>query len=216
MNVVFLGPPGSGKGSQAAHVVKKRGVNHVSTGDLLRAAVRTGSKLGLTVSEIIAQGNLVPDELVLELIAAHLDEIDLSRGFLLDGFPRSLKQAERLDLILQERGVGLSFVLHLDVAEEALIQRLSGRRTCLSCGTIYNIFFSPPASEGRCDHCPDSVLVHRADDNIDSIQHRLAIYQAETRPLLKYYEKSKLLVTVDASRSVEDIAGDIDRVFAHA
>ncbi len=197
-------------------MVEKHGVHHVSTGDLLRAAVRAGSKLGLTVSEIIAQGNLVPDALVLELIAAHLDEIDLSRGFLLDGFPRSLKQAERLDVILEDRGAKLSFVLHLDVAEQALIQRLSGRRTCLSCGTIYNIFFSPPTSEGQCDHCPASVLVHRADDNIDSIQHRLSVYKAETRPLLKYYEKSRLLVTVDASRSVEAVASDIDRVFAHA
>ena len=213
MKLVFLGPPGSGKGSQAAYVVEKHEVVHISTGDLLRAAVKSGSDLGLQASEIMAQGSLVPDNLVLELIASHLDEIDLSKGFLLDGFPRSIVQAEQLDLILRQKRCELNFVLHLSVEDEALIKRLSGRRTCRSCGKIYNIHFSPPKVEGQCDECGHSgKLMHRTDDNIDSIKHRLTVYNEETKPLLDYYENSGLLRTVDASQSVMNIAEDVAKL----
>ena len=213
IRAVFLGPPGSGKGTQAKFVVDRYGVTHISTGDLLRAAVKAGTELGKKAADIMQQGSLVPNELVIELIVQHLDETDVSQGFLLDGFPRSIAQAEQLDPLLEKRGIPLTLVLHLHVAHDALIKRLSGRRTCNSCGKIYNIYFNPPRTEGRCDDCGDSSeLMHRADDNEESIAHRLSVYDTETKPLLNYYESSGLLKTVDASGELNEIAEKVTAV----
>ena len=210
IRAVFIGPPGCGKGSQAAFVVDRHSVAHISTGDLLRAAVKAGTELGQQISELMAQGNLVPDSVVLELIGHHLDETDLSNGFILDGFPRSIGQAEQLDSLLLSRKQPLTFVLHLHVDNEALIKRLSGRRTCLTCGRIFNVYFSPHAKDGVCDdYDSDCELMHRTDDNVDSIKHRLSVYEAQTKPLLDYYSTSGLKRTVEASRKVEEIAADI-------
>ncbi len=213
LRVVFLGPPGSGKGSQAVFVEQRHNIAHISTGDLLREAVKSGSRLGSQVEELMEQGSLVPDSLVLKLIAGHLDDQDVSQGFLLDGFPRSLTQAESLDRILAEKQLPLTFVLHLDIAQDAVVKRLSGRRTCLECGRIYNVFFSPPKVEGRCDDCGrESELMQRSDDNEESIKHRLEVYDQQTKPLLDFYEDLGLLRTVDAAGSVEQIAEDVERV----
>ena len=213
MRIVFLGPPGSGKGSQAKFVVDRYGIAHISTGDLLRKAVKAGTRLGNQACEIMQQGSLVPDHLVLELIANHLDAIDVSKGFLLDGFPRSIHQAEELDVILANRDSPLNFVLHLAIGNEALVKRLSGRRNCTVCGRIYNIFFNPPIVEGSCDDCGEAgELLHRVDDNEESIKHRLSVYDTETKPLLDNYKRAGLLRSVDASGSVPDIAEEIKRV----
>ena len=213
MRIVFLGPPGSGKGSQAKFVVDRHGIAHISTGDLLREAVKAGTRLGNQASEIMQQGSLVPDHLVLKLIDDHLDTIDVSKGFLLDGFPRSIHQAEELDVILATRNSPLNFVLHLAIEHEALVKRLSGRRTCTVCGRIYNIYFNPPIVEGSCDDCGEAgELFQRVDDNEESIKHRLSVYDTETKPLLGNYKQAGLLRSVDASGSVPDIAEEIKRV----
>ncbi len=210
---MFLGAPGSGKGSQATFVEDRHGIAHISTGDLLREAVKSGSRLGWQVAELMEQGSLVPDNLVLRLIAEHLDEHDISQGFLLDGFPRSLTQAESLNEILLERRMPLTFVLHLEIKSEDVLKRLSGRRTCLNCSRIYNIYFKPPEVEGICDDCgDDSDLMQRSDDNEESIQHRLKVYEQQTTPLLNHYKSAGLLRTVDASGSVQQIAQNVERL----
>ncbi len=213
MRLVFLGPPGSGKGSQAKFVVERYGIAHISTGDLLRDAVKAGTGLGQKASELMQKGNLVPDELVTELIAQHLDAEDIWSSFLLDGFPRSINQAEQLDAMLEKRMSPLTMVVHLHVEHGALIKRLSGRRTCGNCGRIYNIYFNPTKVEGKCDDCGDiGELMQRDDDNEKSIVNRLSVYDENTKPLLAYYEQSGLLRTVDASGDLEGIAGQVDRV----
>lgn len=213
LRVVFLGPPGSGKGSQAKFVVENYGIDHISTGDLLRSAVREGTEIGKQVSEIMQQGSLVPDGVVLQLISDYLDDSDLSKGFLFDGFPRSQVQAEQLQKILADRTVPLSFVLHLKIDSEAVVKRLSGRRTCLNCGRIYNTYFDPPKIEGQCDDCPAAgKLNQRADDNEKSIRHRLSVYESETAPLLDYYDEANLLREVNASGSVAEIAAAVEDV----
>lgn len=212
LRVVFLGPPGSGKGSQAKFVVDNYEVAHISTGELLRAAVSAGTELGLKVAGIMREGKLVSDEVVLELIEDFLDNNDCPHGFLLDGFPRSVGQAEGLNELLSKRNTPLSFVLNLDVDLEAVVKRLSGRRTCSSCGEIYNVYFGPPKQEGICDKCGTKTLEQRADDNEESIRKRLDVFTEQTAPLLSYYEQRGLLRQVDASGSVSEIATSIDTV----
>ncbi len=212
LRVVFLGAPGSGKGSQAKFVVERHGIDHISTGDLLRAAVRDGTSLGSQITDIMRQGSLVPDDIVLQLISDYLDASDSTRGFLFDGFPRSLNQGEQLQRILAQRDIPLSFVLHLQIEPEAVVKRLSGRRNCDNCGRIYNVYFDPPNIEGQCDDCGKAGrLMQRADDNEQSIRHRLNVYESETEPLLTFYEDADLLRTVDASGSVAEVADAVDR-----
>ena len=212
MRLVFIGPPGSGKGTQAIYVVDRYGVAHISTGALLRDAVAAGTELGKQASELMQRGSLVPDELVTQLIAQFLDEQDVSSGFLLDGFPRSISQAEQLDVMLEERNSPLTMVVHLHVDHGALIKRLSGRRTCTNCGTIYNIYFNPPKVEGVCDNCGDAgELMQRDDDNEESIKHRLSVYDESTKPLLDYYVRAGLLRTVNATGDLDAIAEQVDR-----
>ena len=215
IRTVFLGPPGCGKGSQAVFVVDRHSVSHISTGELLREAVKAQTQLGQQVADIMAQGSLVPDRLVIDLIDEYLDQIDLAKGFVLDGFPRSLNQAKELDVLLDNKDKRLTFVLHLHVEREILIKRLTGRRTCKTCGKIYNIYFSAPEVEDHCDdqNC-NGQLMHRTDDNVDSISNRLSVYDAETKPLLDYYEKSGLLRTINASRSLSDIADDVESLIS--
>lgn len=213
MRLVFLGPPGSGKGSQAKFVVERYGVAHISTGDLLRNAVKAGTEIGRKASAIMQKGNLVPDELVTELIVQHLDAADIWSRFLLDGFPRSINQAEQLDATLDKRMSPLTMVVHLHVEHDALIKRLSGRRTCTNCGRIYNVYFEPPEVDGKCDDCEENgELMQRDDDNEKSIKNRLTVYDENTKPLLAYYEKSGLLRTVDGSGDLAGIAEQVDQV----
>ncbi|MXW47291.1 MAG: adenylate kinase [Gammaproteobacteria bacterium] len=210
---MFLGPPGSGKGSQAKYVIDEYAIDHISTGELLRSAVSEGTSLGNQIADIMQQGGLVPDQIVLQLISDYLDSSDLSKGFLFDGFPRNSNQAEQLQVILAERNVPLLFVLHLQVDPIAVVKRLSGRRNCSNCGRIYNIYFDPPQVEGQCDDCGSTgVLFQRADDNEASIRNRLDVYESETAPLLEYYERAELLVTVDASGDLDEVAEAVRQV----
>ena len=213
LRVVFLGPPGSGNGSQAKYVIDEYGIDHISTGELLRSAVSEGTGLGNQISEIMQRGSLVPDQIVLQLISDYLDTSDLSKGFLFDGFPRSLIQAEKLQVLLADREVPLSFVLHLHIDSTAVIKRLSGRRNCSHCGRIYNVYFDPPQVEGQCDDCGSAgELFQRADDNEASIRNRLDVYESETAPLLEFYENAELLVTVDASGDLAEVAESVRQV----
>ncbi len=213
---VFLGPPGSGKGSQAKFVVDRYGLQHISTGELLRDAVANKTPVGQKAAEIMSRGNLVPDELVVDLVSDHLIGLDAEAGFILDGFPRSLAQAEALQEILERNRRDLAFVLHLHVDLEAVVKRLSGRRTCAQCGEIFNIYFKPTAKEGVCDVCGHTELLHRADDHESSIRQRLDVYDAQTRPLLSFYEQLGLLRTVEAAGSESEVARSVEQVFQSA
>ena len=212
LRVVFLGPPGSGKGSQAEFVVQEFGIDHISTGDLLRAAVKAETELGNQAAALMAQGKLVPDHLVLQLIEDCFQRPDAKDGFLLDGFPRTVAQAEGLNELLERMNRALHLVVHLHVDLEAVVKRLSGRRTCESCGAIYNIYLAPTKVEGTCDRCDSENFIHRADDNETSIRQRLDVYNQQTQPLLSFYEEMGCLRTVNAEGAINDIAKDINRV----
>jgi len=175
--------------------------------------VQEGTPLGKQIAGMMEQGSLVPDAVALQLISEYLDENDLANGFLFDGFPRSIDQAEKLRDILQQRAIALHFVLHLQIEPEAVIRRLSGRRSCPNCGRIYNIYFDAPKVADVCDDCGyTGQFVHRTDDNEQSIRHRLQVYESQTQPLLSFYENTGLLHSVDASGPVEEIAERIERV----
>ena len=211
LRLVFLGPPGSGKGSQANFVVQHYGIDHISTGELLREATRNETTTGKMVSEIMSQGSLVPDDIVLQLICDYLDSREQNASFLLDGFPRSLNQGEELKAILAKHSCPLHLVIHFHIDSDAVIKRLSGRRNCVKCARIYNIYFDPPKTENQCDDCgSEGQLMLRSDDNEESIQHRLEVYGLETEPLLDYYQNERLLHTIDASGSVSEIADATD------
>ncbi len=194
--VIFLGPPGAGKGTQAKQIAKHYGVPHLSTGDMFRELVARDTPLGKRAKPIMDRGDLVPDDIVLEMVAERVSRPDTARGFVLDGFPRTLPQAEKLDEILQARSWGQPLVVHFVVDPAQLVRRLTGRRICAVGGEIYNIYDQPPKVEGRCDN-DGGQLIHRADDREEVIVERLAAYQEQTRPLVDYYRSQGVLVDVD-------------------
>ncbi|MBE0510361.1 MAG: adenylate kinase, partial [Gammaproteobacteria bacterium] len=206
MRIVLLGAPGSGKGTQAKLLVEKYKVPQVSTGDLLRAAVEGHTPLGQQAKAAMEAGHLVGDDIVLGIIRERLSEPDAVNGFILDGFPRNIPQAEMLDTILNEMGMPIEGAVLIDVELDNLIQRLTGRRTCASCGQMFNIFTSPPRMDDRCDKCGGE-LRHRADDNEETIGNRLRIYEAQTAPLVAYFRKQDKLHTISGE-------GEIDAIFA--
>lgn len=195
LNVVLLGAPGAGKGTQAERIVAQFGLPHISTGEILRAAVAAGTALGRTAQGFMQAGELVPDEVVVGIIRERLAEPDAARGFLLDGFPRTLDQAAALDDMLAAAGRGLTHVVVLDVPEDELIERLSGRRMCRSCGKGYHVIFDPPKQEDVCDACGGE-LYQRADDNPETVRNRLVVYGQQTEPLVAYYTGKDLVCTV--------------------
>jgi adenylate kinase len=205
MRIVLLGAPGSGKGTQSKLLVEKYGVPQVSTGDLLRAALVSGTPLGLQAKAAMDAGQLVSDEIVLGIIRERLRERDARAGFVLDGFPRNLSQAQALDQMLLGMGQPLDLALLIDVDYDILLQRMVGRRTCTSCGTLYNMFTSPPRMEGQCDKC-GGTLHHRADDNEETISNRLRVYETQTKPLVGYYEEQGKMTSVDG-------LGEVNAVF---
>jgi adenylate kinase len=205
MRMVLLGAPGSGKGTQAKLLVERYKIPQISIGDLLREAVASGSQLGRQAKAAMDAGQLVSDEIVLNVIQERLMRADARKGFILDGFPRNLQQAEALDLLLNSLGRPLNLALLIAVDVDALIQRLVGRRTCLSCGQMYNVFYSPPHIEGRCDACGGR-LRHRADDNEETIGDRLRVYETHTIPVAEYYQGQEKLRTVQG-------VGEIDTIF---
>ncbi|MCK4864533.1 MAG: adenylate kinase, partial [Gammaproteobacteria bacterium] len=211
MRIVLIGAPGGGKGTQAKLLVDKYGIPQISTGDLLRAAVKAGSPLGVKAKQAMDAGQLVSDDIVLGMIKERLAQADAQNGFILDGFPRNIPQAEALDSMLDDEDKPLQAGLLIDVEFNILMQRLTGRRTCGSCGQMFNIHTSPPRIEGRCDKC-GGALEHRADDNEETIGNRLKVYEAETAPLVDYFRKQGKLRTVRGVGEVESIFSAIQRV----
>lgn len=209
MRIVILGAPGSGKGTQAKLLSEKHKIPQISTGDLLRAAVESGSRLGKMAKAAMDAGQLVSDEIVLAIIRERLAKADAKAGFLLDGFPRNIAQAEVLDVMVQKMRQPIEVALLIDVDFDTLIQRLAGRRTCISCGQMYNVFTSPPKFDDNCDKC-GGVLRHRADDNEETISNRLRVYETQTAPLIKYYSDQGKLATVRGTGEIDEIFHGID------
>lgn len=206
--LIFLGAPGAGKGTQAQRVAAEFGIPHISTGEILRRAVAKGSDLGLAAKQKMEAGELVPDDLMCHIVEERISEPDCQKGFILDGFPRTVAQAQYLDQLLNRKGgLGLR-AINFEVAPEVLLKRLTGRRVCPVCGTNYNMFFNPPARDSVCDR-DGARLIERADDREDAIQRRLAAYERDTAPLIGYYEKRGALHRVDAGRAAEAIAEEL-------
>jgi adenylate kinase len=215
MRIVLLGPPGSGKGTQASALKEKEGAVHISSGDLLRAHVKNGTELGLRAKPIMERGDLVPDDLIIDMMAARMSEPDAAKGYLLDGFPRTVAQAEALDRRLAELGQGLDAVIYLNVPEEEILRRLSGRRTCAQCNAIYQLATMPPKQEGICDKC-GGTLVQRADEDPAVIKKRLAVYAEQTAPLLAFYRGTGRLHEIDGRIGVENVMREVARLLARA
>lgn len=208
MNILFMGPPGAGKGTQAERIVESFGVPHISTGDAFRLAMKQGTPLGLKAQEYVDQGLLVPDEVTNGIVRDRLSEPDCSRGFLLDGFPRTLSQAEALDEMLIDMGRKIDHVVNLKVDRSLLLARLTGRRICKSCGSTYHVLFNPPQHDGVCDKC-DGELYQRSDDTEEKVGTRLDEYTTKTAPLLEYYGKKGLLREVDGEKDIDAVTADI-------
>lgn len=211
LNIILLGPPGAGKGTQAQRLQADRGMIQLSTGDMLRAAVRSGSPIGLKAKAVMEAGELVSDAIVSALIGERLDDMGQA-GAIFDGYPRTRAQAEALDLLLAERGRGLDYVIELCVDEDALVERITGRFTCAKCGAGYHDVFKRPKVDGVCDVCGSTEFVRRPDDNEQTVRTRLAEYRAKTAPILPYYEERGLVRRVDGMGSVDDVAAEIDSI----
>ena len=211
MNLVLLGPPGSGKGTQGERLADRLGVPKYATGDILRDAVRRGTQLGSDAKRYMDAGELVPDEVVLGLVREALSTPEAAAGFILDGFPRTVAQAEGLGRLLEERDVKLDAVVYFDVPEDELIRRLAGRRSCPSCGAVFNVHSDPPAVAGTCDNC-ESELETRKDDREETVRVRLRVYHEHTEPLLRWYGETPVLREVAAVGSLDEVYGKLLRV----
>ncbi len=200
-NLVFLGPPGAGKGTQAKMLSQELGLLHISTGDILRSAVEKKTPLGVKAKEYMKRGELVPDDLIIALIEEVLPQ---QGGFVLDGFPRTVAQAKALDRLLDSKGMSLSAVILFDVPDDTVVERLSGRRICPRCGAVYHVRYNPPREDEICDRC-GARLIQREDDREEVIRKRLSVYREQTAPLVEYYSERDILVKLDASRPIEEI-----------
>ncbi len=208
MRLVLLGAPGAGKGTQAKKLIEKYGIPQISTGDLLRAAVSAGTPLGKEAKSYMDKGELVPDRVVLGMVEERLKQDDCKKGYILDGFPRNVSQADALDKMLSSLGMSLDAALSVDVPFDELMKRLTGRRTCKSCGQMYNIYFNPPKKEGICDKCGGE-LFQRDDDKEETIKKRLEVYNSQTAPLIEYYSKKGILKSVSGTGSIDEIFNNI-------
>lgn len=208
MILILLGPPGSGKGTQAKRLAVLKKWPHLSTGDMLRTAIIRGTELGLVAKGFMDKGTLVPDDVVIGLIAERIKDVDCRDGFILDGFPRNIPQAEALQQMLSQCGRHIDSVVLFDIEDSALVDRLSGRRTCTNCGSMYHIQTARPKLEAVCDQCGSS-LIQRVDDRDDVIRNRLNVYRSETAPVSDFYRKNAKLVCLDASRSAEEVASEL-------
>jgi adenylate kinase len=204
LRIVMLGGPGAGKGTQAKRMAEAYGLPHISTGDIFRANLKSGTPLGTQVKQYLDAGKLVPDALTCEIVADRIVQADCAKGYILDGFPRSLPQAEEFQRLLGSRGNKLDVAINVDVTDAEIIDRLSARRSCPKCGAIYNLKFGPPKREGLCDACKDVALIQRQDDQEDTIRERLKVYHETTEPIIVYYEKQGILKTVSGTRSTPD------------
>lgn len=212
MNIILLGPPGAGKGTQAARLVADRGMVQLSTGDMLRAAVKEGTPVGLKAKAVMDAGELVSDEIVSALIGEALDRMSPEQGAIFDGYPRTAAQAEALDGILSARGRKLDRVIELDVDEDALVERITGRFTCAKCGTGYHDTFKLPKVAGVCDVCGSTEFKRRPDDNAETVRTRMAEYRAKTAPILPHYEKDGLVARVDGMADMDTVTHQIEAI----
>ena len=212
MRLILLGPPGAGKGTQAKRLEDSRGLVQLSTGDMLRAAVASGSALGQQAKRVMEAGELMPDEIIIDMISERIDQPDCRNGFVLDGFPRTTRQAAALDEMLAKKGASLDGVIELAVDEAALIERISGRFSCAGCGAGYHEKFKRPKVDGVCDVCGSSEFSRRKDDNAETVAARLEAYRGQTAPILPYYEGRKLLRRVDGMADVDDVTRQIETV----
>lgn len=216
MNLILLGPPGAGKGTQAKRLEQTLGIVQLATGDMLRAAVASDSALGKQVRSIMEEGRLVPDDIIIEMLARRIAEPDAANGFILDGFPRTVAQAEALDRMLEAGGRRLDHVILMEVDEKALIERISGRFSCRTCGASYHERHRRPRVEGVCDVCGGTEFVHRADDRPETVATRLAAYRDQTAPLLPYYRDRGILRVVDGMADIDEVTRQIEAVLQPA
>lgn len=208
MNIILLGPPGAGKGTQAKRLIEKYHIPQISTGDMLREALKEGTPLGLEAKKYMDQGGLVPDSVVIGLVKERIQKPDAKNGFMLDGFPRTVAQAEALDKILAELGLGIDHVVSVEVPNSELLGRLTGRRTCRNCGAGFHVLFDPPKKEGVCDKCGGE-LYQRSDDNEVTVKSRLDTYEAQTKPLIDFYDIQKKLRRINGVGKMDEILGRI-------
>ena len=211
MKIIMLGAPGAGKGTQAKMIAEKYGVPHVSTGDIFRANIKNGTELGMEAKKYMDQGLLVPDELTVRILLDRVAQKDCENGYVLDGFPRTIPQAEVLDGALTELGDKIDYAIDVNVPDENIVRRMSGRRACLTCGATYHIEHIPPRQEGICDKC-GSELVLRDDDKPETVKNRLAVYHEQTQPLIDFYEKKGVLRTVDGTLPMEEVFAAITAI----
>ena len=214
MNVILLGPPGAGKGTQAKRLEEGHGLIQLSTGDMLRAAVASDSELGRKAKAVMDAGQLMPDDLMILMIGDRIEQPDCKNGFILDGFPRTTGQAGALDRMLEEKGLRLDSVIELKVDEEALVERITGRFSCATCGSGYHDSFQQPKVAGICDVCGGTEFKRRADDNETTVRTRLEAYQAQTLPILPYYEQKGILIAIDGMSDIDEVTRQIEGVLA--
>ncbi len=209
LNLILMGLPGAGKGTQAEKIVEKYDIPHISTGDMFRLAIKEGTELGQKAKSYMDEGALVPDEVTIGIVEERLNKKDCEKGFLLDGFPRTLAQAEALDQLLSDMDRSIDYVLHVDVDKEALVERLTGRRICPECGTTYHVIFNPPKVEGKCDK-DGAALIQREDDQPDTVKNRLEVNLEQTQPMLDFYSAKGDLVTIDGGQDIDQVFDAID------
>ena len=211
MKIIMLGAPGAGKGTQAKQIADKYGVPHISTGDIFRANIKNGTELGKKAKEYMDQGLLVPDELTCDLVMDRIQQEDCKNGFILDGFPRTIPQAEALDAALGKINEKMDYAIDVDVPDENIVNRMSGRRACLNCGATYHLISIPPKVEGICDRC-GSEIVLREDDKPETVQKRLKVYHEQTQPLIEYYSGKGVLKEVDGTQPMDDVFAAIVKI----
>ncbi|GIM46139.1 adenylate kinase [Collibacillus ludicampi] len=211
MLIIFMGPPGAGKGTQAERIVSEFGIPHISTGDMFRAAIKEGTPLGLQAKSYMDQGKLVPDEVTIGIVRERLSKPDTKHGALMDGFPRTVAQAEALDRMVEELGMKIDHAINLEVDRDLLLARLTGRRVCKSCGSTYHVEFNPPAKDGICDKCAGE-LYQRADDTAETVATRLDVYFEQTAPLLEYYNAKGVLRSVNGEAGIDEVYREISGI----
>ena len=204
MKIIMLGAPGAGKGTQAKKIAEKYQIPHISTGDIFRANIKNGTELGKKAKTYMDQGLLVPDELVVDLVVDRVGQDDCKNGYVLDGFPRTIPQAEALDAALEKLGEKMDYAINLDVPDENIISRMGGRRACVGCGATYHVAYNPPKTENICDSCGEKLIL-RDDDKPETVKKRLDVYHEQTQPLIDYYKKAGILRDVDGTVDMEDV-----------
>ena len=211
MRIIMLGAPGAGKGTQAKKIAEKYSIPHISTGDIFRANIKNGTELGAKAKEYMDKGLLVPDELVCDLVVDRIQQADCEKGYILDGFPRTIPQAEALENALNAIEQKLDYAIDIDVPDENIINRMSGRRACVGCGATYHVVFNPTKVEGKCDVCGESLIL-RDDDKPETVKKRLDVYHTQTQPLIDFYSARKVLVEVDGTQSMDKVFEDIMKI----